>query len=117
MLSDTLSNGNQSSGLTQSMSNLTVDDSDPRFQVPVDTVLFHPERDIKLFKITVKSHKNNKSKISYTSWGPQLDEWVCSRYIWAYAQFSSLLSNTKKIPRDIAACIDEIVFTDETERK
>ena len=31
--------GNQSSGLTQSMSNLTVDDSDPRFQVPVDSAV------------------------------------------------------------------------------
>ena len=31
VLSDTLSEGNQSSELTQSMSNLTVDDSDPPF--------------------------------------------------------------------------------------
>ena len=43
-LSDIFSEGNQSSGLTQSMSNLTVDDSDPRFQVPVDTVLFYPDK-------------------------------------------------------------------------
>ena len=40
---------------------------------------------------------------------------MCSRSIWAYAQFSSLLSNTKKIPRDIAARIDEIVLTGEIE--
>ena len=40
VLSDNLSQGNQSSGLKQSLSNLTVDDSDPRFQVPVDAVLF-----------------------------------------------------------------------------
>ena len=33
----------------------------------------------------------------------------------AYTQFSSSLSNTKKIPRDIAARIDEIVLTGETE--
>ena len=62
VLSDTLSEGKQSSGLTQSMSNLTVDDSDPRFQVPVDTVLFYPDRKDSLFKITVKSHKNNKTQ-------------------------------------------------------
>ena len=75
----------------------------PRFQVPDNTVLFYPDRKDRLFKITVKSHENNRTKISYSSWGPQFDEWVCSRSIWAYAQFSSLLSNTKKIPRDIAA--------------
>ena len=40
---------------------------------------------------------------------------MCSRSIWAYAQFSPLLSNLKKIPRDIAARIDEIVLTGETE--
>ena len=56
VLSDTLSEGNQSSGLTQSMSNLTVDDSDPRFQVPVDRVLFYPDRKDRQFKRTVKSH-------------------------------------------------------------
>ena len=63
VLSDTLSEGNQSFGLTQSMSNLTVDDSDPRFQVPVDTVLFYPDRKERLFKLTVKSHKITKLKL------------------------------------------------------
>ena len=92
---------------------LTVDDSDPRFQIPADTVLLYPNRKDRLFKITVKSHKNNRNKISYSSWGPQLDEWVCARSIWAYAQFSSLLSNTRKIPRDIAARIDEMDLTGE----
>ena len=67
VLSDTLSEGNQSSGLTPSISNLTVDYSDPRFQVPVDTVLFYPDRKDSLFIITVKSHKNNKTKIIYSS--------------------------------------------------
>ena len=62
VLSDTLSEENQSSGLTQSMNNLTVDDSDPRFQVPVDTVLFYPDRKDRLFKLTVKSYKTTKLK-------------------------------------------------------
>ena len=61
VLSDTLNEGNQSSGLTQSMTNLTVDDSDPRFQVPVDTVLFHPDTKDRPFQLTVKNHKNNKT--------------------------------------------------------
>ena len=116
MLTDTLSEVNQSSGLTQSMSSLKVDDSDPRFQVSVDTVLFYYDKNDKLFKKTVKSHKNNKTKINYTSWDNIFDEWVCSRSIWAYAQLISLLSNTKKkITRDIAARIDEIVLTGKTE--
>ena len=63
----------------------------------------------------MKSHKNNKTKISYSSWEPQFDEGVCSRSIWAYALFSSFLSHTKKIPRDIAARIDELLLTGETE--
>ena len=105
VLSDTLSEGNQTFGLTQSMSNLTVDNSDPRFQVSVDI----------LFQINVTGHKNNKTKISYSSLGPQFDEWVCSRSVWAYAQSSSFLSNTRKIPRDIAARFDKIVLTGETE--
>ena len=97
VLSDTLSEGNQYSDLRQSMSILTVDDySDPRFQVPVDTVRFYPDRKDKLFKITVKSHKNIETKISYSSWRPQFDQWVWLRSIWAYAQFSSLLSNKKR---------------------
>ena len=62
VLSDTLSEGNQSSGLTQSMSNLTVDDSDPRFQVPVDKVLFYSRRKNRLFKITEKPQKQKKLK-------------------------------------------------------
>ena len=85
---------------------------------PVNTVLFYADRKERLFKITVKIHKNNKNEISYSSWGPQFDEWECSRSIWAYAQFIFLLSNTKNIaPRDIAARIDEIVLIGETETK
>ena len=38
-LSDTISEGNQCFGSTQSMSNLAVDDFDTHFQVPVDTAL------------------------------------------------------------------------------
>ena len=54
------------------MSNLTVDDSDARFQIPVDTVLFYPDRKDRLFEITVKSHKNNKIYISLSSWDHKL---------------------------------------------
>ena len=63
------------------MSKLTVDKPDPRSQVPVDTVLFYPDRKEIMFKITVKSNKNNKTEISFSSWGPQFDERVCSRSI------------------------------------
>ena len=43
------------------MSNLLVVDSDTRFQVPVDKVLlFYPNKNDKLVKITVKSHKTTK---------------------------------------------------------
>ena len=61
VLSDTLRKGNQYTGLTQSMSNLTVDYSDPRSQVPVDTVLFYHDRKDTLFKLTVKSHKKQQN--------------------------------------------------------
>ena len=54
VLSDFLSEGNQLSGLIESMSNFTVDDSETRFQVPVYTVLLYFDKKDKLFKITVK---------------------------------------------------------------
>ena len=89
----------------------------PHFQVPVDTVLFYPGKKDKLFKINIKSHKNNKTEITHTrsyNLGPNFDERVCLQSIWANAPFISLLSN-KKIPRDIAARIDEIDLIGETE--
>ena len=60
-LSDTLCEGNQSTGITQSMSSLTVYDSDPGFQIPVDTVMFYPDKRDSLFKITVKNHEKKQN--------------------------------------------------------
>ena len=50
-----------------------------------------------------------RSKVRYLHWGPNYDEWVCSKSIWAYSQLTQLLSTVKKIPKDLYARIDELV--------
>ena len=100
---------NLSSGLTQQMNNLIIDDNASRFQVPPKTTIFYPDKKDKLYQISVIEHHLGKTKIRYDQWGPNFDEMVCSKSIWAYSQFTPLLSKVKKIPRDLAKRIDEIV--------
>ena len=87
----TLSEGNQSSGLMQSMSKLIFDYSDFCCQFPVDTALFYPYKK--------QTFQNNRERLQKNKFRNLVfDDDVCSQSICAYAQFSSLLSNTKKIP-------------------
>ena len=104
-----LNETNTSSGLTQQMQNLTIDDFVLRFRVSAHTTLFYPDKKDNLYKVVVLDHQSNKTQIRYVDWGPNFDEWVCCRSIWAYSQFNSQLSTIKKIPRDIAARIDKLV--------
>ena len=106
---------NTSSGLTQQIQNLTIDDFDLRFQVFANTTLFYPDKKDDLYKVVALDHQSNKTQIRYVDWGPNFDEWVCCTSIWAYSQFSSQLSTCKKIPHDIAARIDEVVSATNSE--
>ena len=106
---------NTSSGLTQQMQNLTIDDFDLRFRVSAHTTLFLPDKKDNFCKVVVLDHQSNKTQIRYVDWGPNFDEWVCCRSIWAYSQFSSQLSTSKKISQDIAACIDKLVSATNSE--
>ena len=104
-----------SSGLTQQMQNLTIDDFDLRFRVSAHTTLFYADKKGNLYKVVVLDHQSNKTQIRYVDWGPNFDEWVCCRSIWAYSQFTSQLSTSKTIPHDIAARIDELVSATNSE--
>ena len=104
-----------SSDLTQQMQNLAIDDFDLRFRVSAHTALFYPNEKDNLYKVVVLDHQSNKTQIRYVDWGRNFDEWVCCRSIWAYSQFSSQLSTSKKIPRDIAARIDKLVSATNSE--
>ena len=100
---------NSSSGLTQQMNNLIIDDTASRIQVPPKTTLVYPDKKDKLYQISVIEHHLGKTKIRYNQWEPNFDEMVCSKSLWAYSQFTPLLSKVKKIPRHLATRIDEIV--------
>ena len=111
-LSQGAKQGNLFSGLTQQMINLIIDDTASRFQVPPPppkTILFYPDKKDKVYQISVIEHHLGKTKFRYDQWGPNFDEMVCSKSLWAYSQFTSLLSKAKKIPRDLAKRIDKIV--------
>ena len=96
-------------GLTQQISELTINDDISRFLIPVGTILFYPDRKDNLYKVSILEHDLVKSKVRHLHWGPKYDEWVCSKSIWAYSQFTQLLSTVKKIPKEISARIDEFV--------
>ena len=98
-----------STGLTQQISELTINDDISRFLIPVGTILFYPDRKDNLYKVSILEHDLVRSKVRYLHWGPNYDEWVCSKSIWAYSQFTQLLSTVKKIPKDLSARIDELV--------
>ena len=98
-----------STGLTQQISELTINHDISRFLIPVGTILFHPDIKDNLYKVSILEHDLVRSKVRYLHWGPNYDEWVCLKSIWAYSQFTQLLSTVKKIPKDLSARIDELV--------
>ena len=98
-----------STGLTQQISELTINDDISRFLIPVGNILFYPDRKDNLYKVSILEHDLVRSKVRYLHWGPNYDEWECSKSIWAYSQFTQFLSTVKKIPKDLSARIDELV--------
>ena len=98
-----------STGLTQQISELTINDDISRFLIPVGTIFFYPDSKDNLYKVSILEHYLVRSKVRYLHWGPNYDEWVCSKSIWAYSQFTRLWSTVKKIPKDLSARIDELV--------
>ena len=98
-----------STGLEQQISELTINDDICRFLIPVGTIFFYPDRKDNLYKASILEQNLVRSKVRYLQLGPNCDEWVCSKSIWAYSQFTQFLSTVKKIPRDLSALIDELV--------
>ena len=96
VMSDTLT------GLTQQISELTINDDISRFLIPVGTILFYPDRKDNLYKISILENDLVWSMVRYLHWGPNYDEWVCSKSIWAYSHFTQLLSTVKKIQKNLS---------------
>ena len=98
-----------STGLTQQISELAINDDISRFLIPVGTILFYPDRKNNLYKVSILEHDLVGSKVRFLQWGPNYDEWVCSKSIWAYSQFTKFLPTVIKIPKDLSARIDELI--------
>ena len=96
-------------GLTQQISELTINDDISRFLVPVGTTLFYPDRNDNLYKVYILKHDLVWFKVRYLQWGSNYNEWVCSKSIWPCSQFTQLLSTVKKIPKDLSTRKDELV--------
>ena len=60
-------NPNPSSGLTQQMSNLTIEN---KFHISPGFILFIPDTADKLYKIQVLERLLDKTKVRYIGWGP-----------------------------------------------
>ena len=100
---------NTSSGLTQQVQNLTINDFDLRFRVPIHTTALYFDKKENLFKIVVPHHQSNKTQKPYEDWGPNFDQRVCYRPIWVNSHFNGQLSTSKKIRHNIARRIDKLI--------
>ena len=63
-------NPNPSSGLTQQMSNLTIEN---KFHISPGSILFIPDTADNLYKIQVIEHLLEETKVRYIGWGPDYD--------------------------------------------
>ena len=70
-----------SSGLTQPMSNLTIEN---KFHISPGSILFIPDTPDKLYKIQVLEHLLEETKVRYIGWGPDYESWFNSKSIWSY---------------------------------
>ena len=98
-----------STGVTQQISELTINDDIYRFLISIGTILFYPDWKNNLYKVSILEHDLIRSKLRFLQWGSNCDEWVCSKSIWAYSQLTQLLSTVKKIPKDLSAHINGLV--------
>ena len=74
-----LNETNTLSVLTQLEQILVIDDFVLRFRVSTQTTLFYTDKKDNICEIIVLDHQSNKTQIRYVDWGPNFDEWVCSR--------------------------------------
>ena len=98
-----------STGLTQQIGELTINDDIYGFLIPVGTILFYLDKKDNLYKVYIVEHDLVRSKVMYLQWGSNYDECLCSKSVWAYSQFTQFWSTMKKIPKDLSARIDKLV--------
>ena len=100
-------NPNPNSGLTQQMSNLTIEN---KFHISPGSILFIPDTADKLYTIQVLEHLLEEKKVRYIGWGPDYDSWINSKSIWSYWCFKKPLSKLKRISKELSDKIDDLLI-------
>ena len=100
-----------SSGLTQTMSNLTIE---YKFHISPGSILFIPDTADKLYKIQVLEHLLEETKVRYIGWGPDYDSWINSKSMWSYWCFKKPLSKLKRISKELSDKIDDMLINAES---
>ena len=100
-------NPNPSSGLTQQMSNLTIEN---KFHISPGSILFIPDTADKLYKTQVFEHLLEETKVRYIGWGPDYDSWINSKSIWCYWCFKKPLSKLKRISKELSDKVDDLLI-------
>ena len=100
-------NPNPNSGLSQQMSNLTIEN---KFRLSHGSTLFIPDRAHKLYKIQVLEHQLEETKIRYIGWGPGYDSRFNSKTIWSYWCFEKPLSKLTRISKELSEQVDDLLI-------
>ena len=103
-------NPNPSSGLTQQMSNLTIEN---KFHISPGSILFIPDTADKVYKIQVLEHLLEEPKVRYIGWGPDYDSLINSESIWSYWCFKKPSSKLKRISKELSDQADDMLINAE----
>ena len=106
--SETEVNPDPSSGLTQQMSNHTIEN---KFHISPGSILFIPDTADKLYNIQVLEHLSEETKVGCIGWGPDYDSWINSKSIWSYWCFKKHLGKLKRISKELSDQVDDLLMT------
>ena len=104
-------NLNPSSGLTQQMSTLTLEN---KFHISPGSILFIPDTTDKLFKIQEFEHLLEETKVRYIGWGPDYDSWINAKPLWSYWCFKKLLSKLKRTSKELSDQVKDLLINAES---
>ena len=104
-------NPNPSSGLTQQMSNLTIEN---KFHISPGSILFIVDTAEKLYKTQVLEHLLEETKVRYIGWGTDYDSWINSKSIWSYWCFKKPLNKLKRIFKELSDKVDDLLINAES---
>ena len=109
--SETEVNPNPSSGLTQQMSILTIEN---RFHISPGFIIFIPCTADKLHKIQVLEHLLEERNNRYNGWDPEYDSWINSKSIWSYWCIKKPLIKMKRISKELSDQVDDLLIYGES---